>query len=886
MSFSLLSTKLYFPPVRFSVVPRPRLVQQLKTGLRGPLTLISAPVGYGKTTLISEWYAGLSGDFPAAWLSLDIGDNDLARFLIYLTAALETIETGVVSNTASLLNAPQLPPLEAILTTLINDLGSFDKDIVLVLDDYQMITDPTIHEALSFLLDHCPPQLHLVLLTRVDPPFPLARLRVRNELIEIRVADLRFTASETEAFLVGVMHVNLSTADISALEERTEGWIAGLQLAALSIQGSDDIATFVAKFTGSHHYVVDYMVEEVLNRQPEAVGSFLLQTAVLERMNGSLCNSLTHRTDSQAMLERLERSNLFVIPLDSKRQWYRYHHFFADLLRNRLQHTQPEIVSDLHHRASAWYQENGYLPEALGHAVSGHHYEEAALIIENVGNSMLANGDWGQLLNWLQTLPDETIQARPKLAIFYIWGLVLSSQLEDVERRVRDIEQALSESDWEARENLNLRWQIRAVRSRAAYLSGDFHLAIEHASEALNSLDEQDVTTRGILGITLGSSYFLAGDLSEASRILAETQKVNQQAGNLIFVIDAAGSLAQIQEAQGNLHRAAETYQEIVRLSGKRIDPNLMAAYLNLGNVFYEWNDLDGAEQNFHTCLEIAQKIHALDGTLYATLGLAKTSQAKGDGEYAAELIWQAEQKLPNFSQSILGQHAASILAQIALACGDMQAVENWAAGRSLPTDDSLLTSLFLLKVEYLTLARLLILQDQAVEAELFLEKLYSTAESTGLSSCQIETLALIALARNQQGNASGAMQALAQALQRAEPEGYIRIFVDLGEPIIELLQQAADQSAQREYANKILSAMNTVDNNAPPTGHNLVELLSDRELEVVQLLVLGKSNKEIAKDLFLATGTIKKHLNNIYGKLGVNNRTECARRVHEMKLL
>ena len=885
MTFPIIATKLYFPPMRFKVVARPRLVQKLMDGMRGPLTLISAPVGYGKTTLMSEWHSGAGSDFPAAWLSLDSKDNDLERFLNYLTAALESIKPGIGSQTASLLNSPQLPPLEAILTTFINDIDSCKTDIVLVVDDYQVITDPTIHHAISFVLDHCPSKLHLVLLTRVDPPFPLARLRVRKELTEIRAADLRFTVPEIEDFLTNVMQIKLPTSDVNTLEAQTEGWIAGLQLAALSLQSSEDFSTFMENFSGSHHYVVDYMIEEVLNRQPEEVKSFLLQTSILQRMNASLCNSILQRTDSQSMLERLELRNLFVIPLDEQRQWYRYHHFFRDLLRNRLQHSHPAKIPELHHLASSWYQKNGLLPEALDHAISGAHYEDAAAMIENQGNSMLANGTWGQLLKWLKTLPDEIILARPLLAVFYIWGLVLSSQMEDVEKRLMDLEHALSKGDWPAKENQILHWHLRAIRGRAAYLSGDFQMAVDLTSEALEHLDEQEKTFRSILGITLGSSYFLAGELSAASRILAETQKISQQADNLIYAIDAAGALAQIQEAQGNLRDAAETYQEIIRLSQKHVNTNLMAAYLNLGNVLYEWNKLEEAEKNYQACLEISEKIHSPDGTLFALLGLARASQAQGDDDRSVKFIRLAEQNLPNFSQSILGLYAEALLAQIALSRGDLKSAANWAAGHCLPAEESLISNLFMRKVEYLTIARMMILQNQAEEAEEFLEKVYNAAETAGLYSAQIEALVLIALARGKQNNTPGAMMTLVQALEYAEPAGYIRIFADVGEPFIGLLQQAGLQSNLRVYVEKILSAINSAEPNAPATG-NLPESLSERELEVLELLALGKTNKEIAKSLFLATGTVKKHLNNIYSKLGVNNRTECTRRAQEMKLI
>ena len=872
--------------MRFSIVARPRLVEKLKTGLRGPLTLISAPVGYGKTTLISEWHSGLGNDDPVAWLALDSNDNDLERFLCYLSASLESIRPGITSNTAALLNLPQLSPVEAILTTLINDIDSSERDIVLALDDYHVITEPTIHNALTFILDHCPSKLHLVLLTRVDPPFPLARLRVRKELTEIRAADLRFTVHEIEDFLINVMQLNLPTANISALEAHTEGWIAGLQLAALSIQGSDDFSTFIENFSGSHHYVVDYMIEEVLNRQPEEIKLFLLQTSILERMNAPLCNSLLQRTDSQSMLERLDLRNLFLIPLDEQRHWYRYHHFFSDLLRNRLQHSQAETIPELHLRASDWYRKNGYLAEALEHAISGAHYEDAAVMIEHEGTAMLASGAWGLLQKWLKPLPYEIILARPMLAVFYIWGFVLSSQMEDVERRLIDLEQAISTGKFSTQENQILQWHLQAIRGRAAYLSGDFQQAVELTSKALDSLYDQEMTFRIILGITLGSSYFLAGELSEASRTLAETQKISQQAGNLMYAVDAAGALAQIQEAQGNLRAAAETYLELIRLSQKYVNTNLMAAYLNLGNVLYEWNELEEAEEKYQLCLEISRKIHSPDGNLFALLGLAKTSQALGDNDRAAKFIRQAEQDLPNFSQSILGLYAEAILAQIALSRGDLTAAVNWAAGHSLPTEESLVSNLFMRKVEYLTIARMMILQNRAEEAEQFLEKVYNAAEAAELYGCRIEALVLIAFARAQQNNASGAIQALTRALEFAQPAGYIRVFVDVGEPITEFLRQAAFQSNQRVYVEKILSAIQATELHTPTPGSDLTEPLSEREMEVLALLALGKTNKEIAQALFLATGTVKKHLNNIYGKLGVNNRTECARRAQEIKLI
>ena len=441
MSTSILATKLYIPPPRPKVVLRPRLVERLDEGLHHKLTLISAPAGFGKTTLVSEWVA--SCERATAWLSLDEGDNDLARFLAYLVAALQTIMADMGEGVLAVLQSPQPPPIESMLTALLNEITATPDDFILVLDDYHVMDAQPVDHALTFLLEHLPPQMHLVIATREDPQLPLARLRARGQLTELRAADLRFTPSEAAEFLNRVMGLNLSADDIAALETRTEGWITGLQMAALSMQGRSDTASFIQAFTGSHRFVLDYLVEEVLQRQPEHMRSFLLQTAVLDRLNGSLCDAVTGREDGRGMLETLERGNLFVIPLDDRRQWYRYHHLFADVLQTRLMEEWPDQVSALHRRASVWYEQNGLPSDAIRHALAAEDFERAADLIELAGPVVEESSQTATWLGWVRALPDELVRARPVLSVWYAYALLGRGEMEAAEARLTDAERWL-----------------------------------------------------------------------------------------------------------------------------------------------------------------------------------------------------------------------------------------------------------------------------------------------------------------------------------------------------------------------------------------------------------------------------------------------------------
>ena len=891
MSAPLLSTKFHLPPTRNHLVPRPRLVERLKTGLQGPLTLVSAPAGYGKTTLVSEWRSSIGRDWPVAWLSLEAEDNDLALFLKYLVAATEVAAPGLVRNSAFLLERQQPPSAQAVLTSLVYELAGVSHDLALFLDDYHVITSLAVHEALNFLLAHLPPVVHLVILTRADPPLPLSRLRARNQLVEIRAGHLRFTPGEAAAFLKDMMGLDLSTDDVETLEMRTEGWIAGLQLFALSLQGREQPHGFVSAFRGSHRYVADYLMDEVLSRQPEPVRSFLLDTSILDRLSGPLCDWVTGHTGGQAMLEQFERDNLFVTALDDERRWYRYHRLFADLLVSRLQADAPERVAALHRRACDWFEANGQIQDAVDHAFAGKHFELAAQIVRKVGRPMLAEGGWGLLLGWLQALPAAAMEAYPDLTLYYAWGLVLTGQLEEVERRLNDLERLLAKGGEGMSgkslpgSNTNLRGQVAAIRSRACYLRGDFQSAIRYSQQALELLQEEDLTTRGILYVNLGLSKISAGDLDGACQALEAARRISQGAGNWVSALEASGTLAQVQEFQGQLRSAAQTYQEILQSAGDRLDPNVVAAHLNLGNVLYEWYDLDQAESHLRTALSTAQEIHMPDGTLLALLWLARVRLAQGDQDGSSALLRQAEQQKGRFPESILDRYTAGIMAYLALQRGDQVDAQR-RVSRFTPFPEHDLSENFILrKIEYLAQVRLLIARGNWAQAEQFLEQLQIAAESGSFTGAWIEILALRALVRQGQADLSGAVDLLGQALQRAEPEGYTAAFVDLGAPMLQLLRQAQSRGISPEPVDRLLSKMAGAYRASSPHLQPLIEPLSERELEVLRLVAAGKSNRQIAEELVLATGTVKKHLSNIFGKLNAGSRTECVARARELHL-
>ena len=883
MSASLLTTKLCIPPVRPELVPRPRLIERLNEGLHRKLTLVSAPAGFGKTTLLSEWVAGC--ERSVAWLSLDEGDNDPVRFLAYLIAALQTVEASVGERTLGVLQSPQPPPIEAVLTALINEIAAAAVPLVLVLDDYHVVEEQVIHNALTFLLEHVPPQMHLAIATRADPSLPLARLRGRGQLTELRAADLRFTTEEAAAFLNQVMGLGLCDDDVGALEARAEGWIAGLQMAALSMQGQEDRPAFIAAFTGSHRYVMDYLVEEVFNRRPPHIQEFLLRTSVLDRLSGPLCDALTGQANGQAMLEKLERLNLFTVPLDHHRRWYRYHHLFADLLRDRLRQTQPERVSELHRRASEWYEREGLAVEAFQHALAAGDLERAVRLVEENARNMVQRGKLATLLKWLKALPDEVVRSRPRLCVAYGWALLFTGQAGAVEPRLQDAETALAQrvalrlADSDEQEIAALLGEVALLRLLFARYQEDLPRAIELSQQALEQVGQDDFFARGLVHLNLGVALRRSGDMTGAVQACTEAVRYCRAAGNTMAATIATYNLSRLYGLQGQLRRAAEVCQQVLQSAEKWTGPGLGMLYLGMADVLYEWNKLAAAEQHVREGLALGEPGGYLSLLTNGYILLARVRQACGDAQGARDAIRRlgqaVEQRdlLQTFVEEVAAYRAWSWLME-----GDLGAAARWAQTIEPSLDDRLDT---LREFQWITLVRVLLAQGRPDDARPLLEHLLHTAEAEGRMGKAIEILALQALARQACGDAAGALAALQRALVLGEPEGYVRSFVDESTPMATLLRRALSRGMAPHYVRRLLAAF------AEPTVEQpLIEPLTRRELEVLRLIAAGLRNQEIADQLVISLATVKRHITNIYGKLGVSHRTQAVARAQELDLV
>jgi LuxR family maltose regulon positive regulatory protein len=895
MDTPLLTTKLYIPPVRPELVSRPRLIERLNEGLHRKLTLVSAPAGFGKTTLLIEWVRNCG--CPVAWVSLDESDNDLTRYMTYFVAALQTIEVDIGEGVLSAFQAPKPPPIESVLTGLINEIAAVQEQFALVLDDYHVIEAQPIHDALTFLLDHLPPQMHLVIATRSDPPLPIARLRGRGQLTELRATDLRFTSDETATFLNQVMGLDLTVDHIAALETRTEGWVAGLQLAALSIQSREDIPGFLAAFTGSQHYILDYLVEEVLQRQSESVRAFLLQTSILDRMTGPLCDAVTlgcrskrsGESGGQAMLDRLEHANLFVVPLDSRRHWYRYHHLFADFLRARLHQIWPDQVPELHIRASEWYEQNRLIAAAIDHALSAEHFERAAHLIERAAEPTMMRSEVATFVSWVEALPDDVARARPLLCVYHAWALVLSGHpLDAAESRLQDAIEADTENSVDG--------EVAAFRAWTAALRGDTRHSTELSQRALELLPAESLFLRSIVAGSLGLVYMWSGDVVAAFQAFEEAARIGQKAGNLMVTAIALRRLAQLRVMQGRLSEAKAFCEQALELSvdgrGRRL-PIAGLVLIVLGELLREWNDLEAAARHLIEGIELVKQwgeIGAFDGYV----ALAHVRQAQGDVDGAREAIHRAQQLAIQFDASEVDDVFVALhQARLWVAQGNLEAAIRWAEGRQVDRDvDSEEESShhypLVRALEHLTLARVYIAWGRPEEALEMLESLLQTAEAAGWMGYVIEILALQALALQGQGDILPAVTALERALSLAEPEGYVRVFVDEGPSMAPLLYEAAARGIAPQYTSRLLAALPA----AEPASKfqklpvEMVEPLSERELEVLQLIAEGLSNQEVAQRLFITLGTVKWHTSNIYGKLGVKNRTQAVAQARALGIL
>ena len=867
----LLTTKLYIPPPRPDLVPRPRLINQLKAGLYTKLILLSAPAGFGKTTLVCTWAKQVGR--PVAWLSLDEGDNDLARFLTYFVAALQTIDTDIGQGLLAVLQSPGAVNIEAVLTTLLNEIAEFPDDVVLILDDYHVIESQPIDKAITFLLEHLPSQMRLVIASRIDPSLPLSRLRAREQMTEIRADDLRFTPDEAAAFLNQVMDLDIDPQNIAALEVHTEGWIAGLQLAAISMKGhkrNSEIIDFINSFTGSNRYIQDYLADEVLQQQTRGTKDFLLQTSILNRLSAPLCDAVrgvsskdTNKNDSQAFLESLETANLFIVPLDNDRCWYRYHHLFADLLRQRLHQQQPDVVDELHIRASAWYEKNGLEIEAFQHAAAANDFERAALLVEGEGMPLTFRGASAPVLNWLESLPTPVLDARPSLWVAYASALNFSGQTTGAEQKLQAAEAALqgTEPDDKTRDLVG---HIAAIRAMMAVAQNQVETIIAQSRRALEYLHPDNLPIRTATTWTLGYAYQLQGDRAAASQAYTEVISISQASGDIISTLAAATGLGNIQESGNQLYLAAESYRRGLQLFGDQPQPVACETYFGLARIFYEWNDLAAAQQHGQQSLQLARQVESIDTFAICGVFLARLKLAQGDTGSAAAMVAQAVQfmRQHNFVDRMPEVVAAQVLTL--LHQGDLGAATHLAEKHQLP----------------LSQARVHLARGETSAALAVLEPMRQQVDVKGWESERLKVMVLQAVALHAHGETEQAVQLLRDALSLAEPGGFVRTFVDEGAPMAQLLYKAAAQGIMPGYARKLLDTFDIGEQgDTAPSPQDLVEPLSQRELEVLQLVAKGLSNREISTRLFLALDTVKGHNRNIYGKLGVKNRTQAVKK-------
>lgn len=963
MPAPILATKLFIPQPPPQAVFRPRLIERLNESLRQSggfarkLTLISAPAGFGKTTLVTEWlnqkdtlgetfHPSSFAVHPSgvAWLSLDEADSDPTRFLRYLVAAVQTVAPQIGQEVMDIIHPPQPPPIEPILTALLNEISILPDDFVLVLDDYHLIDArlvdvfaggenssfgfaKTVDDALTFLLEHLPPQMHLVITTREDPQLPLPRLRARGQLTELRAADLRFTPLEAAEFLNSVMGLDLSAKEITALEDRTEGWIAGLQLASLAIQGNlavqghvamqgrQAVSGFVRAFAGDHRYIVDYLVAEVLQRQPEPVRRFLLQTSLLDRLNGPLCDAVTWQTESSVLLEALERGNFFLIPLDDKRHWYRYHHLFADVLRMYLTAEEPGQVAVLHRRASEWYAQNGSASDAIRHALAAEDFERAANLVELEWQAMRRSRQEAALHGWLKALPRELFRVRPVLAVAYAHVILAGGTFEGVEALLRDAEQWLdttadapTEIHPKQREMIvvdeesfrRLPGTIALACAGLALARGDVPGTVTYARRAHDLAPEDDHLTRGGAAGFLGLASWRSGDLETAHRTFADGMLSLERAGNIPDAINGATILAAIQIAQGHLRQAMRTYERGLQLAAEHGTPTLMGTadmYVGMSELEREHNDLSAATQHLLQSQEQGEHTGFAQNRYRRRVAMARMREAQGDLHGALDLLDEAERLyMSDFSPDV--RSIAALKTRVWIAQGQLDKALGWAREQGLSAEDDLS---YLREFKHITLARVLLARYKSdrnegflLEAIGLLERLRKAAEEGGRGGSTIEILVLQALAQDLKGDIPAALTPLERALTLAEPEGYVRIFLDEGPSIARLLAEAAVRGIMPDYTAKLLEAFRVEQQGnggresvpTSPASRPLVEPLSERELEILRLFKTELSGPEIAQELVIALSTVRTHTQHIYSKLNVTNRRAAVQRAVELNLI
>ena len=891
----LLKTKLFIPQIRSGLVSRPRLLGKLAEGTGKVFTLICAPAGYGKTTLLVEWISNYqkyddSLNPDICWLSLDEEDNDPNRFLSYLIAAFECNNVKLSAETTSLFSSFPCPTPRTVLAFLINDLAAATDPVFLILDDYQFISNPIIHNEISFLLERMPASAHLVIATRSDPPMSLVKLRARNQLIEIRADQLCFSSDEAVTFLHKTMQLPLSLEEIATLETRTEGWPAGLQMAALSMQGRSDTDQFINAFSGSHRYILDYLVEEVFNRQQNTVQQFLLNTSILGRLCGDLCDAITESEPhvSQSILEYLDRASLFVVSLDDKRGWFRYHQLFADLLHARLNQSQPDLVPKLHLRASKWYEQNGLINEAVQHAASAGNDERVAELIERYAPVRWSESDTS-IAQMAGNLPTEVLITRPRLGIYQAWFLIGQGQIQKAIPLLHGLSQHFASESPDSR----YPW----VQSMVALVQAFIFSPISNPEtvplpdyQTLEKIPEEDLVLRNAADNIYGMLLARRGDLDHAAQVLTQCIRREIKPDGILAIPTAIPFLVRIRIMQGQLHEAEALCQDILKpieRKGVRLIYTAGTLKIALGQVLYEWNRLEEAEQQVRDGIRDNEPWNSITADIVGYLTLAIVLQARGDHAGAMGIAEKLEKRLKNHTKPPeLADEIDTLRIRLRLANGDIQSAGAWAEQIQLSEP-----------IDYhqehlrLTLGRIRLAQGNYAEAAKLLNGMAKMAAAGQRTTRQLKFDLLLAIAHFGQNNITEALQLLEVCLTQAEHEGYMRLFLDAGEPARKLLSCYLQMPTPtyQAYAQRLVNAFIKPARAPSPAisiTPEMVEALTARELEVLHLLAEGCSNRQVAERLILAEGTVKYYVHAILEKLQVHSRTQAIAKARELNLI
>lgn len=912
MVSQILETKLYIPQIRGKLASRQHLIDRLNDNPDRKLILITAPAGYGKSTLVSGWANRQQGS--VAWLSLEELDNELNRFMTYLIAALQSVKPEIGAEALLMLGSPQTVPTETILTTLISDIAFvvasredselISANLTLVLDDYHFIKSQVIHDAIEFLLRHLPSGFQMIIVSRMDPPLRISRLRARRELMEVREADLRFTLEETQHILNHIEQLNLTETQVERISRRTEGWITGLHLAVLTMrnhkQRDVNLNHFIEHFTGDNRFIADYLIDEVIDSQTDTIKEFLLLTSVLDRMTGGLCDAVTDQQNSQTILEQLESSNLFLIAMDDRRQWYRYHHLFADLLRHRLQITQPELIRTLHGRAALWHEKHTGIAQAIEHYLKARDYESAVTLIEKVGLTMIHQYEFAQLPAWLAQLPDTVIQANTLLRVCHAWVQYHISQTGVSETELQGIEDALrsdvSAGNTNPSRMQELQGQVAALRTYIALYNDELDRAIELAHQTLDILSTES-TIRAPIAMILGHAYFRTDKITAAQQAYTEAKTISHRIGNTYQMIAAMCNLGAVEAVQAHLNKALSIFQDLIDMSDKRKGEGKQQfsvmghVYIAASQFLYQFNHLETAREAIQEGIRLGKYYNRSDILIDGYTMLARIHHAQGDFDVAHATLQQVDGLLQNPQSDPAQRYWAEVCrVRLWLTQGRSLEARRWADESGLRLDDEIG---FLHNPEYILFVHILISEiepDSPNKSDVLnlLNRLIEKAEARGRIDKVLEMYCLYALAYYSYGEIETALQALRRALSLAEPEGFIRVFVDYDSTMAQLLNEAVKNGIYPEYCNELLKSFpeRNETNNSDRAQSELVDPLTDRELGVLRLMSQDYAYQEIADELVVSLNTVRYHTKNIYSKLGVNKKSHAITEARKLNLI